>query len=1622
MLVLLGVSIACNLYQKQLLGELSKKTEKVEKPAGGGKEAPNTAPENVVAPANISPTLNINTIPILGDGSSKTEDCSPVLVFERCYSDVDYDDEGIPYCKSITLSLKNLAESNFKEILDAIKIKPDPLQLDRIVVRDGSIEFQGLFEVAKEYMVFMPKGTLTRYGKTEKDASFVARTSGGSPVLSFTDEGRYYPIGAGSGRKCTIALDVFRLDKVNVTIWRVPRENMDVAGVMSARRYSETAEEVMIKMAEKAYDVPSCMKRKQRLALDIGEMLKELKPGLYMIKMDPRASSNYDDLPYYFGGDRELEMVLSDLGISATAAPYGKGLAVFVRSLDTQKGVANCKVHAYTSNRVLLAEGVTGQDGTVLLDYSKVDKRKVTGTFFVVAEKDGDVTYLALNENCELSNAEFNNEGRGFEEMRAFIYTERGIYRPGEVVEASVFVRRNTKDGFVGCALRCEMSLSDSEGRIVGRKMIDTNKEGFGSASFQLNSDARGENYVVKCGIPGEKEWDFHTIYVGAFTPDRIKLKLSATKEVLHEDEVAELKVSGKYYFGKELEGGFLKMNMFLVGSHYPRHWKDYSVGGKAINGDVRELGTIWEDQYQKLNDEVFQVPNIRRAVRNACRDLDAPVKLRVIATAKEGGERAISASTDFIYSPQRLYIGLKKAADKDRDVEIDCRLLTFNKDDLREDDKIKAGVLLVKMEWKYALIEDGGVRKRQWREEVVSERRLDAVDVASNGTVLTIKELDYGHYKLYVGSSVLDFYHWWGDGGSSRSSNPSVLTVTSDAEKYTPGGTATLTFDAAKGALLIAAGESKLEDARAIDTVPGKNIFKQPIPAHVVGDSYFVELSLLTSGKTEDDDMSRSYALLRLPIDQASRKAKLEIQAPEIAEPGKEIDVTLKAQDFEGKPLDGTVQLYAVDEGILALTDYKTPDIFGFLHGKYYCDFQTYDIYSRIFPKAGMKAPRKIGGDGAFGGLRMEDIKNKENAIVVLPAADIVNGVVSLKMKVPQHFGAMRLIAVAGCGNKVGSIDRELKVRNKADVSSVLPSIAAPGDAFQGIFKVVNHEYDSEDAVLTVACGKGISPNGKVTKKIKVKRGGSAMVHLPFKVVGEGAQEINYTLEMGGTKVEQRDYVNVRPAIPASTATDFVVLKPGEEYKPSQEKMSKVLDSKVSVASSVSIAAAEALEWLNQYPYGCLEQTTSCAFPFLATDKMLKAGIIDKTLAASGKGKVELGVRRVLAMQRGSNGFASWIDSNSIWYEVSTFAAHFLALANSPLFTENARNNTVEFLLRRFDNVDTDFQQAYNGYVLALLGNKSKANVMLQKLEYEKQLGGMAKFMYAAALFKLGYAKQVLPALNEALEKLAWNDTNVSWYFSSPAMRKAFVLSIAMEIVPDNPANAKLALELAKSGRKDGSGWGVTGTNAWVTYGLAAYGAYHKPQPTEVEVFANGKSTRTKLEGSQALAGCDRIVNHGPGQLYISARLRGIPKVPASNGSISIHKEYRDSDGNLVTKAKCGDLLTVQLRIRHNGWISNGVLLDLLPGGFEIENQALATRANVALGDNSKYEMQHIEMLEDRYLLFFEDKEGGCNVSYNIRAVIPGKYKIPGASVDDMYNPDVNGTFGTKGIIEITE
>ncbi|MBR6373510.1 MAG: hypothetical protein IKS20_10040 [Victivallales bacterium] len=459
-----------------------------------------------------------------------------------------------------------------------------------------------------------------------------------------------------------------------------------------------------------------------------------------------------------------------------------------------------------------------------------------------------------------------------------------------------------------------------------------------------------------------------------------------------------------------------------------------------------------------------------------------------------------------------------------------------------------------------------------------------------------------------------------------------------------------------------------------------------------------------------------------------------------------------------------------------------------------------------------------------------------------------------------------------------------------------------------------------------------------------------------------------------------------------------------------------------MSAASSVSIAAAEALEWLNQYPYGCLEQTTSCAFPFLATDKMLKAGIINEALAASGKGKVELGVRRVLAMQRGGNGFASWVDSNSIWYEVSTFAAHFLALANSPLFTENARKNTLDFLLRRFDRVDSDFQQAYNGYVLALLGNKSKASVMLQKLEYEKQLGGMAKFMYAAALFKLGYAKQALPALNEAMEKLAWNDSNVSWYFGNPAMRKAFVLSIAMEIVPDNPANAKLALELAKSGRKDGSGWGVTGTNAWVTYGLAAYGVHNEPQPTEIEVFANGKSTRAKLEGSQALKGCDRIVNHGPGPLYISARLRGIAKEPASSGSITIHKEYRDSDGNLVTKAKCGDLLTVQLKIRHNGRIGNGVLLDLLPGGFEIENQALATRANVILGENSKYEAQHIEMLEDRYLLFFGDEAGGCNVSYNIRAVIPGKYKIPGTSVDDMYNPDVNGSFATKGVIEITE
>ena len=450
-----------------------------------------------------------------------------------------------------------------------------------------------------------------------------------------------------------------------------------------------------------------------------------------------------------------------------------------------------------------------------------------------------------------------------------------------------------------------------------------------------------------------------------------------------------------------------------------------------------------------------------------------------------------------------------------------------------------------------------------------------------------------------------------------------------------------------------------------------------------------------------------------------------------------------------------------------------------------------------------------------------------------------------------------------------------------------------------------------------------------------------------------------------------------------------------------------------------------DALDWLNDYPYGCLEQTVSGAFPFIAVQSLVKAGLLDAEIAKTMQPKVPAAYARILNMMAGDGAFAMWPDVRDEWPEGTVYAAHFIfEAAAAKLITVDAavKRDVTAYLLRLANTAGkyTPELRAYAAYVLASAGNKDFVIPARNVLAGSKP--GFAQFLAAAALIRGGYAGEGAEPLRKSLADTAWlYDKSPAVGLYDTASRAGMALDILMKCDPkgSKDAAAKLASFLAGRIRQDGNCWGTTQSNAWASMGLAAFAEYYPP------VKVNGKFTFedrveefTDAIKKNVANGESSVRNSGSADFFVQAVVKGVPKnAQTASGPIKLKREFFDENGNPVTSLKHGELAFVRITADAPGVVENLVLSDILPAGLEIEDEELATRANASGRIPKKIKLDkycefcRTEKRDDRFLAFGTLYDSAYAI-YTVRAVTPGKFRIPAVHAEAMYDPDMNGTF----------
>ncbi|HEX8915823.1 MAG TPA: alpha-2-macroglobulin family protein, partial [Humisphaera sp.] len=828
-----------------------------------------------------------------------------------------------------------------------------------------------------------------------------------------------------------------------------------------------------------------------------------------------------------------------------------------------------------------------------------------------------------------------------------------------------------------------------------------------------------------------------------------------------------------------------------------------------------------------------------------------------------------------------------------------------------------------------------------------------------------------------------------------------------------------------------------------------------------------------------------RASGVVRLPVDPADRKLVARIDAPTEIRPETTLSGTVKLTDAAGRPAAGAaVTVAAVDEGILQLTRHQTPDPLAYFTAARALGVKAADLYGLLMPEVPKPDREKAaGGDGEAemdAGRHASPTNAKRVESVALVTGVLhadADGIARFDLPVGRFAGKLRLMAVAYTGtdpagataraSKFGSADANTLVRSPVMVQSSWPRFAAPGDRFVVPLTVFNGS--GSDGIATVrvmldaaAGGKPpvASADGRATIEVPalaVPAGKDATVFVDV-AAGQavGVARVRVEVAMNGERFTESLELPVRPAAPELTEGGFVAATPAAAAKvaPPDAVLDGTRQLQVRVTPWPSLNLPKGLQYLERYPYGCAEQTTSGAFPLVALADLgerLDPGTFDRERVGM---KVQAGVLRLMGMQTADGGLGMWPGARESWPWASVYAAHFLveAQAAGHAVPDDFRDRLLGYCRGLLDEASSSADrvqaQAYACYVLSLAGKPPRASMsrltdLLDRTtradqqddpEWHGLQTGTARSHLAMAWLAAG-RRDLAGAMVPKVLPNAAGPRRLGGNLASPVRDQAVLLSAMIAVSPDAPEVAGLAQRLADAGAK--GEWRSTQETA---VALCALGRYVRavgkaPAYDHVELWAAGQKL-AEADGGKPLAwdvpkgGAVpkdlevRVGGAKDARAFVTWLQHGVPTAPpaAADNGMQVRRAYTDKDGKPVDPAKLasGDLVRVELTLTTPAPLQNVVIDDLLPAGLEVENARLESGAAVAAvagprgrrGRDDRLEPNAFNPIfvgprDDRMVVVGHVGSAGTwRFSYLARAVSPGEFVAPPVRAECMYDP----------------
>jgi len=1553
------------------------------------------------------------------------------------------------------------------DLYDYVRVSPN-VTFSISAKRNGFMLI-GDFKPETTYKVTLKKGLPSANGgRLEEEASQEAPTGSFQPRFSFKSKARYMP-GAWQG---AVAWEAVNVDGVELEVRQVFRQNL--------HQFLSHGEHANDAVSELVKTIPFKISAKKNKKASGTFSLSDLNPlgqGIFVVvakspKPVPGAAPAAAQTEV--GEDGE-EIVTSNP--SAYQTQYDSTtLVVTDLSVVAKRGAGDAKVWVMNTKDLAPVKGA--QIDLVAASNRKLDSCKTAGSaaecaltwkhseqtqpYAVVVQAGRDMTYVRF-QDLTLPNDAFHAGKREFSSgpggLDAYVYTERDLYRPGETVNAAVMVRNSKSEVMPKLPLR--WTVTNPRGKVVRESVSDTSE--FGIARMEFPSTPASDTGKYKITVASGQTILHETgVLIEEFVPERIGLKVTPGQEVNVGKAQVPFTVAANYLFGPPVKEGKYKVSCTLkpAFSEIPSR-AGYKTG--IYSKEARQSITLAASEGTlDAKGVASEACDVAGHAKNLSEAMEVRAKVEVSEAGS--GRATIKYGTAYVAGSDTL-LGLKHEGNKGRTIRVRGGLFDFKGAPKNSAAKIRLKLLNVRDHWNYSY---GGYQSWQV-EEIISPTAVEkTVDVKGGAfdASLDVPEDSWGRWIVravdvksgYTADLVAGYVGWYyGEGqagGGARPPEPSALKVELSKSEASPGDRLEVAVEAPfAGRMLFTFESDKVIESRWVDVAkPGLVKLDWRVP-QVLPNVYVTALLLKDPREAGGKRFmpARAWGARSLTIVPDEHRLAVKASFPDISESRK--SVTVELTNDRKAPAEYSLAL--VDEGILQMTDFQSPDpIKRFFEARAMGVFSAESLgWTVAIEGPSGKTP---GGDKAQAAAP----KNMPVRLVAFWFPSVKSdssGRAEVKIPLPPFQGKLRVMAVASGKTRMGSFAGAMTVRDPLVLQPTLPRFLTQGDKFQFPVSVTNMSGKEQNVTFEVDPG-GLVQVAKPKVALVIPNNQAKVVTFDAEVTGAtGTAQVlvsAYSADKKLNSVETFD-LPVKPAGVEQTirlsfdAGESVTLAKHipEDWNPAYMRF------EASVTGLPYLNQMSHLSSLIHYPYGCIEQTTSATLPLLTLGDLLKWVDPKAPRASQIKDMVQRGISRVLSMQTASGGFGYWpgagdpnpwgtayatymlLDAKKLGYEVPAGAI------------KNALNYLESYARGSHYNLASASYHGSNAepfviYVLAKGGRAVTQELRDSIRELKPTTGwsgqrGENYFLLASAAQLLGDKKSMQALADQSIYsiQLAGGRDDYDTYWSS--MRSdGMRLAILEDVAPKHAALAQLAERVAAS--------------------LSKSKYYYSTQDVAWSVLALGK----RLQGLQKISTADlkkaalmlnekRIeksfeVSGAPGFSFDGAklasakvRLTDVPAVkglyfylkgtgygknlPASNGNLTVSRQYykRDGTGADLLNVKQGDTLYVALSVSNTSHekINNIAVVDRLPAGFEIENPRLGQNENLEFM-NEPFKADYQDMRDDRIQVFGNiDPKASVNIYYSVRAVTKGRFLAPASFVEAMYEPEIFDYDGDQAV-----